>query len=373
MLTYVSLFSCAGVGCYGFKQEGFECIATNELVTNRLNIQRFNNKCKYPSGYIGGSITEQSVKEALMQEIAMWKEKEGMDDVTVVIATPPCQGMSGLNIHTRQKGKDETPRNSLVVEAIQMVKTIKPKFFIFENVQAFPKTPCLDVDGLTKPINEAINYSLLDDYEIYLENINFVNYGSNSSRPRCLTVGMRRDLMTGIFFNDDMKQFLPRKQKPKTTRECIGHLPSIETATFCSEDLFHYSSSKNPKYLSIIADIPEGYGLYTHPDVSKRPEKAATFQDKYTRRWWDTPSVCIHTHMYDPTSQATLHPRDNRTLTLRESMILQTIPNEFKWMSVEPTEELVKKNANLIYFCVGESVPTAIFRQMAQHIKNYLT
>lgn len=26
-LNYVSLFSCAGVGCYGFKQEGFACIA----------------------------------------------------------------------------------------------------------------------------------------------------------------------------------------------------------------------------------------------------------------------------------------------------------------------------------------------------------
>ena len=38
-LTYISLFSGAGVGCYGFKMNGFECIATNELLTKRLNIQ----------------------------------------------------------------------------------------------------------------------------------------------------------------------------------------------------------------------------------------------------------------------------------------------------------------------------------------------
>lgn len=31
-LTYISLFSSAGVGCYGFKQEGFECVATNEII-----------------------------------------------------------------------------------------------------------------------------------------------------------------------------------------------------------------------------------------------------------------------------------------------------------------------------------------------------
>lgn len=32
MKTYISLFSSAGVGCYGFMLEGFECIATNELI-----------------------------------------------------------------------------------------------------------------------------------------------------------------------------------------------------------------------------------------------------------------------------------------------------------------------------------------------------
>jgi len=61
-LTYISLFSSAGVGCYGFKLNGFECIATNELLTKRLKIQAFNNKCKYESGYIDGDITKQEVK-----------------------------------------------------------------------------------------------------------------------------------------------------------------------------------------------------------------------------------------------------------------------------------------------------------------------
>lgn len=42
--TYISLFSSAGIGCYGFKLEGFECIATNELITRRLEIQKFNKE-----------------------------------------------------------------------------------------------------------------------------------------------------------------------------------------------------------------------------------------------------------------------------------------------------------------------------------------
>ena len=35
-LTYISLFSSAGVGCHGFKMEGFECIATNELYRTHI-------------------------------------------------------------------------------------------------------------------------------------------------------------------------------------------------------------------------------------------------------------------------------------------------------------------------------------------------
>ena len=61
-LTYISLFSCAGIGCYGFKQADFECVATSELLEKRLNIQKYNNKCKYDSGYICGDITLDETK-----------------------------------------------------------------------------------------------------------------------------------------------------------------------------------------------------------------------------------------------------------------------------------------------------------------------
>ncbi|WFQ90683.1 type II restriction modification system adenine/cytosine DNA methyltransferase subunit [Mycoplasma feriruminatoris] len=63
--TYISLFSSAGVGCYGFKLEDFECIATNELLEKRLNIQKLNNKCKYNSGYIKGDITLKETKDLI--------------------------------------------------------------------------------------------------------------------------------------------------------------------------------------------------------------------------------------------------------------------------------------------------------------------
>lgn len=71
--TYISLFSSAGIGCYGFKEEGFYCIATVELLERRLKIQTYNHKCIYDSGYICGDMTLQETKDKVFCELTHWK------------------------------------------------------------------------------------------------------------------------------------------------------------------------------------------------------------------------------------------------------------------------------------------------------------
>ena len=121
--TYISLFSSAGVGCYGFKLEDYDCVATNELIARRLDIQRFNHKCKYDSGYICGDITDETTKKALYSQIDLWKKKESVSRIDVVIATPPCQGMSVAN---HKKSTNEIIRNSLVIESIKIISFCFP-------------------------------------------------------------------------------------------------------------------------------------------------------------------------------------------------------------------------------------------------------
>ena len=106
-LTYISLFSSAGVGCYGFKNAGFDCVATCELISQRMDVQKANSKCKYNSGYIVGDITSDNIKSKLYNEIDFWNKHEGIADIDVIVATPPCQGMSTAN----DKKGDETKRN----------------------------------------------------------------------------------------------------------------------------------------------------------------------------------------------------------------------------------------------------------------------
>lgn len=67
--TYISLFSSAGVGCYGFKEENYYCVATVELLEKRLKIQQYNHKCAFDSGYICGDMTQQETKDAVFTEL----------------------------------------------------------------------------------------------------------------------------------------------------------------------------------------------------------------------------------------------------------------------------------------------------------------
>ncbi len=74
--TYLSLFSSAGVGCYGFKEVGFECIATNEKIERRLEVQKNNNKCLSYDGYILGDIQNQDVRNAILKQVERYKKGE---------------------------------------------------------------------------------------------------------------------------------------------------------------------------------------------------------------------------------------------------------------------------------------------------------
>ena len=80
-MTYVTLFSSAGVGCHGFQMEGYHCIATNELLERRMNVQRCNHKCEYDSGYIVGDISaEESLAAATRQYALVCEVKDYLKD-----------------------------------------------------------------------------------------------------------------------------------------------------------------------------------------------------------------------------------------------------------------------------------------------------
>ena len=369
--TYISLFSSAGVGCYGLKVAGFECIATNELLTRRLQIQRYNEKCKYPSGYIDGDITLEETQNKILGELEYWKRTEGVERLDVLMATPPCQGMSTANY---KKG-NEINRNSLVVEAIHLVEKIEPRVFIFENVRAFLTTMCVDKDDETLGIEQCILKHLGAKYNLYYKVVNFMDYGIPSSRPRTLVIGTLKSEL-----NFSPLNLFPLKQDQITVRQAIGDLPSLSYGQRDSSDPYH-SFRVYPAYMQEwIHELNEGETAFDNPedkvpykivDGRRQILKSGHMGNKFCRMYWDRPAPCITTRNDQLASQSTIHPKDDRVLSIRELMRVMTIPNTFKWVKNETANE-INSHETLIRQSIGEAVPTGIILQIARNIKDML-
>lgn len=379
-LTYVSLFSAAGVGCFGFKMEGFECVATNELISRRLDVQRANGKCRFDSGYIAGDATSLDVKEKVYEEVARWK-RLGNDRIDVVMATPPCQGISVIN---HKKNAGEIKRNSLVIESVEIVRHIKPRVFVFENVQAFWKTLCVTKEEEVLPIGKFVQRELGADYVISARVLNFMNYGSNSSRTRTLVIGVDKEYRNQLVPYD----LIPTFRKEPTLRDVIGGFDPLNWGEISERDFYHAFRTYDVRMRSWIHGLHEGESAFDNPDPKDRPhrliggeavENIRKNRDKYTRQKWDRFVQCVHTRNDQLAAQNTIHPIEDRVFSIRELMEMMTIPRTFRWMersleelnSLSPDEKrkLYAKHEPNIRQCLGEAVPTEVIRQIAERIR----
>ena len=382
--TYISLFSSAGVGCYGFSKAGFKCIATNEIIERRIQIQKYNKKCLYDSGYICDDITKDSTKQRIIDEIEKWR-KLGNDRVDVVIATPPCQGMSVAN---HKKSDCEITRNSLVVESIKMINVIKPRIFIFENVAAFMKTGCTSPDGSIKAIGDVIFNELASDYVITSRILNFKNYGSNSSRTRTVVIGVSKSISEFV----SPVELYPAFRHEKTLFEVIGKYKSLKWDEIDADDFYHAFRTYPETMRCWIHDLNEGESAFDNADIAKQPHQVIDGQivvnkrkngDKYTRQFWNRVAPCIHTRNDQLASQNTIHPVDDRVFSIRELMSMMTIPESFMWTdkTLEELNSLSDNQKRMVYKkeeinirqSIGEAVPTAVFYQIARNISHVLS
>ncbi len=374
-LNYMSLFSSAGIGCFGFKNNGYENVLTAELLEERINIQKIN-KVSVEGGYIAGDITSEEVKDKINRRLSIFN-----GDIDVVVATPPCQSISTLN----KKTSGDIKRNSLVIESIYWVKNIKPKYFIFENVRGFAKALCEDKDSKIKKIEEAIYENLGEDYLIKIDVINFSDYGTNSSRPRTLVIGTRKDLK-----NTSPLMVWPNKVQGNTLRESIYSLDRFKKMGSISEtNPWHFFRPYDERMRDWIKDLNEGQSAFDNKDEKLKPHKVLDgkivvnknkMTNKYKRMFWDKIPPCLHTRSDVLAAQYTIHPEDDRVLSIEELKRLMNIPKNFQFvketdekilkMPLEQKEKFIRKNELNIRRVIGEAVPYNIFESIARNIKN---
>lgn len=362
-VTYASMFSCAGVGDWGFHQAGLKCQATQELEERRLYFQRLNGLCDHGGGYVTGDITDDEVYGAFVSRA------RGVD---MLMATPPCQGMSVAN---RKRG-DEQERNSLVTSAIRAVKDVAPTAFIFENVPSFLRTECTGLDGTNRPIGEEIDRVLGSRYIIASATVNLNCYGSPSSRTRSLTFGTRRD--AGI----DPAALAPSRTDTPTLRDVIGRMPPLhEMGKVSEDDVLHGFRPYDPRMRPWISGLAEGASAFDNADPLLRPHRVIDgvvvpnkkgAADKYKRLVWDKPGPCIHTRNDTLSSQNTLHPTDDRVLSIREVCLLMGLDDGYRWFPADMSRDEIiaalPRRASLIRKCLGEAVPASVTRAIGENL-----
>ena len=117
-LSFVSLFSGGGGFSIGFKELGFECLCSSDINDDAENTHLLN----WPEiPFITKSATQ-----LLPEEILAATNNIKPD---VIIGGPPCQGFS---IMGDKHASD--PRNLLFSTYVNIVRELKPKCFVFENV-----------------------------------------------------------------------------------------------------------------------------------------------------------------------------------------------------------------------------------------------
>lgn len=293
-----------------------------------------------------------------------------------------------MSVANHKKKEQEIIRNSLVVESIKIIKKVRPRFFVLENVPAFMKTICTDIDGVNKPISEAIQNNLGGFYSYIAQLINFKNYGACSSRQRTVVIGVANDYADEI----SPMELFPDFVEEKTLRDVIGGLPALkEFGEIDHTDIYH-SFRMYPEHMrEWIMDLDEGESAFDNEDDKKKTHQIKDGKliinqqkngDKYRRQIWDKVGPCIHTRNDQLASQNTIRPEDDRVFSIRELMLMMTVPHDFKWvdqsfddlnqMSLTDKRKFLKKEEIKIRQSLGEAVPTVIFQQIAHKMKAVL-
>ena len=413
----LSLFSSAGIGELGIKACKMNILLSNELLKNRCALYQEN----YPeTKSLCGDIWQ------LQDEIfEIWKNFK-IGNPFMIYATPPCQGMSfnsvGKRLNEIRKGKapKDDPRNRLIIPTINLAKRLQPEWLLLENVQEMQNTIIPVEDGTYKNIIDYIKEELGEEYVGGPEIVNCADYGIPQTRIRLITIFTRSK--KGIEYFKNYGSFMPVKthsekgskstKKWVTLRDAIGNLPTLSADEGNNEDpnipLHIVPIMKKDKFWW-VKNTPYNESAYNNQCVecgyNDNPRHGMTFIDgrhiskkdtpiyclkcgallprptmldadtgerrrikgfdsAYRRMIWDAPAGTITRNVQEVASDKKIHPTQNRTLSIYEAAILQTISDYDYKFSIDG------KAISLNACCqvIGESVPPRLIELICKKI-----
>ena len=373
----ISLFTC-GMGMdLGFEKAGFNTVYANDITRFACNTIRENKPDIYCDE---GDITKIKSKQILARS-GIHKEK-----IDVIIGGPPCQSFSTAGM---RKGLEDK-RGMALLEFIRIVKDIRPKFFVFENISgltsvakkhmSFYDRMSSDTKQLTPDQKYGTvfadilsEFKKINNYKFQWKLLNAADYGVPQKRKRLILIGSKVADPDAIFeqiekhakYADPKKADKLKKKSWKTLRDALKDLDDKEK-----------ECTKFPKWGQYLKHVPPGgcwidlpkslqseaMGHAADTDDPKRKGKQGGRRGFFRRLSWDLPAPTLVT---SPTHMGTClcHPDETRPLTVREYARIQGFPDN--WNFVGSTAQK--------YRMIGEAVPIDLARIIAKTITSFMS
>jgi len=172
--TVISTFAGAGGSSLGYSMAGYHELLAVEWDDNAVSTFKLN----FPGVPVyHGDIAKLTVEECLR----LTGIEPGKLDV--LDGSPPCQGFS-----TAGKRILDDPRNSLFREYVRLLRGLRPKVFVMENVSGMVK-------GKMKLVFAEIMRELkASGYKVSCRLLNAMYFHVPQSRERLIWIGVREDL-----------------------------------------------------------------------------------------------------------------------------------------------------------------------------------
>lgn len=368
-MRIVDLFSGAGGLTFGFYYnliDGQFVRTDNEfLFANEYDVHAAQ---AFRENYPDINMINQKIQDLTEEEIL---ETIGEDEVDLIVGGPPCQSFSTVG----RRRFDEKAR--LYTEYIRMLRIIRPKMFLFENVKGMlsmkEQIPVTDENGepilnekgeqATVPgelimniikenfadLGEGLGYTLVGESVL-----DAVDYGVPQHRERVFLVGVRNDFTDQIDWEYPTATHGKDKLPYITISEAISDLPEIaegeSTDTYIDQPsnqyqhlmrgqnqrlTQHFCGTHNEKMRRVIAAVPQGEGRHyinALVDRGELPEfcrLTSGYANTYGRLVEDRPCTTITNNMCTPSALRCIHYAQNRELTPREGARIQSFPDWF--------------------------------------------
>lgn len=337
-LTAIDLFSGCGGLTEGLKNAGFRVLGAVDIEPIAVATYKMN----HPEV----NVWRRNIRRIPTPEI-MRKLKLQKGDLDLLAGCPPCQGFSSMRTLNGKKTIIDD-RNDLIFAFLRLVKKLKPKTVMMENV------PGLLTDGRLLKFKEKLEkmgYKFGDSPMV----LNVAEYGVPQRRRRMILMASRYGIIP----------FARKEETLCSVREAIANLVPPGN----SNDPIHDLPEKRSELtLRRISHIPKDGGSRTAlpPELQLECHKKYPqgFKDVYGRMKWDTVSPTITGGCTNPSKGRFLHPEQNRAITLREAALLQSFRPDYQFS--------LKKGKDGAALMIGNALPPEFIKRQATQIKNHL-